>query len=163
MSRWHPKSMLERFEEKFVPVTESGCWLWTAARHGRGYGLFHTGRGLRKGKMEFAHRISYELYRGIQPEADEVVCHSCDVPDCVNPNHLFLGTQKDNMEDMKSKKRAKNGKLRLSEQEVRAILKSEGRLKDIANEFGIYVGYCSRLRAGKVKHWKHLVEEVTID
>lgn len=96
----------DRFIEK-VEKTEQGCWTWTAATYRKGYGHFQR---LIDGKwrMYKAHRYSYEVYKGKIPSG-MLVCHSCDNPTCVNPNHLFLGTQKDNMIDMLSKNRKVRG------------------------------------------------------
>ncbi len=156
------RSMLDRFEEKFMPVTESGCWIWIASSHERGYGLFHTGRDIRKGKMEFAHRVSYELYKGYQPTADDSVCHKCDNPFCVNPDHLFIGTHQDNMSDMASKGRTKLAKLRLTEDDVIRIIEYPANNKTTAEKFGIDGGYCSRLRRFKIPHWQYLSERYKI-
>ena len=81
------------FENKILKA-EDGCWLWTAAIKGNGYGNF----GLR-GKTKTAHRVAFLLYKGEIPE-DKIVRHSCDVRCCVNPEHLLLGTYKDNSQDM---------------------------------------------------------------
>lgn len=83
----------ERFDEKWEAVTESGCWIWTAGLDSRGYGKFRL-----PDKQMKAHRQAYILYKGAIPEG-MIVCHTCDVPTCVNPDHLFLGTHKDNMQD----------------------------------------------------------------
>ncbi len=83
----------ERFESK-IRVTP-GCWHWTAAALPRGYGRF----GLPNRKVALAHRMSYELYVGSIPDG-MVVRHRCDTPSCVNPDHLELGTQADNVADM---------------------------------------------------------------
>lgn len=83
------KTLKERFEEKFV-VDSSGCWLWTDNTKGRcGYGHIKIDR-----KETFAHRTSYELYRGTIP-IGQCVIHYCKVPSCVNPEHLFLGSRDD--------------------------------------------------------------------
>lgn len=93
-----PKSAMEAFSTKYEPVPESGCWIWIGACNGR-YGLLWRPPG-----FSMAHRISYELHVGPVPDG-MYVCHSCDVTLCVNPNHLFLGTQTDNMRDMMRKGR----------------------------------------------------------
>jgi hypothetical protein len=92
------KSTLERFEDKFVK-SESGCWEWIGGKYVGGYGVFYF-----RGKKRGAHRVSYILYVG-EILNGLSVCHKCDNPSCVNPNHLFLGTQLDNVRDMFSKGR----------------------------------------------------------
>ena len=87
----------ERFFQK-VDKTES-CWLWKGALNSRGYGSFSF-----EGKIISSHRYSYETYVGKIPEGMHV-CHSCDVRNCVNPEHLWAGTHSDNMKDMVSKDR----------------------------------------------------------
>lgn len=91
-------SIEERFYQK-VEKTDS-CWLWTGARNSRGYGCFSDGTG----KRLLAHRYSYTLHRDVIPEG-LIVCHTCDVRECVNPEHLWVGTHKDNSDDMFAKNR----------------------------------------------------------
>ncbi len=149
------KSMLQRFESKFEPVTESGCWIWTASQHGRGYGLFHTGLNAGKAKMEYAHRVSYKLYKGIDPGVHEV-CHKCDVTSCVNPAHLFLGSHQDNMDDMKGKGRFINSKerIKVDGQDEAIRLRSVGfKVKQIAEILSVSESHASRLSRGLRKHF----------
>ncbi len=93
-------TLLQRFEAKVIPVTESGCWLWMGASNHRGYGLISVDK-----KTFLSHRISWGLHRFPIPDGLHV-CHHCDVPACVNPDHLFLGTNMDNMMDKVRKGRA---------------------------------------------------------
>lgn len=87
----------ERFFQK-VNKTES-CWLWTGALNSRGYGSFRF-----NGKSESAHRYSFRYFNGeIQPGM--IICHKCDVPACVNPQHLWEGTHLDNNQDCIAKGR----------------------------------------------------------
>jgi hypothetical protein len=91
---------IERFNEGFIPEPNSGCWLWvrSISRNGNGYGFFKLG------EERTAHRSSWIIFRGIIP-AGKFVLHKCDTPSCVNPDHLFLGSQKDNILDMYKKHR----------------------------------------------------------
>lgn len=95
---------VSRFNEKYEIVTESGCWIWTACRAGTGYGTFRVNK-----KSYSAHKISYFINKGEVRDGLHVL-HRCDVRECVNPNHLFLGTNKDNVLDAVLKGRKKHSK-----------------------------------------------------
>lgn len=84
-----------------VERVESGCWLWRGSLDGGGYGQISTAQGFAPAK---AHRVSWEMRNGPIPDG-MVVCHTCDTPACVNPDHLFIGTQQDNMRDCSRKNR----------------------------------------------------------
>lgn len=88
---------IDRFVEK-VNKTES-CWLWTGGTYVKGYGNFWNGE-----KLVSAHRFSFEYFNCPIPKG-MCVCHKCDNVACVNPSHLWLGTQKQNLQDMYKKKR----------------------------------------------------------
>lgn len=94
-------SLIDRFTAMFEPIPFSGCWIWTGALDGRGYGQMATTNGKSPKK---AHRVSYELFNGAIPDG-LVVRHKCDIPCCVNPWHLEIGTQKDNMQDASARGR----------------------------------------------------------
>jgi len=101
MSR--PFNIMESFWSRVEKLgNESGCWLWMGGCTDLGYGLFHPGKGMNYG----AHRFSAEL-AGMDVK-DKNVCHKCDTPSCVNPNHLFVSTQLGNMRDKVSKNRQAN-------------------------------------------------------
>jgi HNH endonuclease len=88
----------ERFERYFE--RGPGCWLWTGSTQPKGYGQINRGDGV----PERAHRVAWTKFRGPIPEGLQVL-HRCDNPGCVNPDHLFLGTDGDNMHDKQGKGR----------------------------------------------------------
>ena len=132
----------------------NGCVLWTGPLHSWGYGTLEY-----KGKGYQAHRVSWALRNGPIP-AGLFVCHKCDVPACVNPDHLFLGTHDDNMADKKAKGRAwshkgeANKRAKLTAAAVLAI-RADGRVaREVAADYGI-----SRTLVWGIKHrqtWKHI-------
>ena len=88
----------ERFDSKYIKDS-SGCWLWQACKDRDGYGQLQVA-----GRSIGAHRVSWELTNGPIPEG-LYVCHHCDITNCVNPDHLFIGTNTDNMRDKVNKGR----------------------------------------------------------
>ena len=113
---------VERFDSKVIPEPNCGCYLWTASTNKSGYGKYSNG----KSQWVLAHRYAYEHVNGEIPK-NMLVCHKCDTPSCVNPEHLFVGTHKDNAadRDKKSRRVATKGSARswskLDEDKVRDI------------------------------------------
>src|SRR5438105_2492420 len=149
------KTLRERFDSKWTPEPNSGCWLWLGAVSGGawgGYGIIRIG-----GRNRQAHRISWELFKGEIPLGMQV-CHTCDTPGCVNPNHLFVGTQSDNQKDCNSKGRRDsrgelNGRAKLTS-ELATMIKSSGKNKsELSREFGISRRQISRIKTGE--HWNY--------
>jgi hypothetical protein len=155
---------MDRKERFLAKVSQSsGCWMWTAGRFERGYGAFQW----QKGKVVKAHRAAWTLFKGEIPEG-LFVCHKCDEPLCVNPEHLFLGTARDNSQDMIAKGRGKypgptsppkgtqHHKAKLTEAEVLQIraIGYSARMIDTANAFGISEANVSSIV--RKETWKHL-------
>jgi hypothetical protein len=140
----------------YVPITDCGCWIWLGTTAGGGYGVFTDGQRRIK-----AHRLSFELHVGPIPQG-LFVCHRCDVPPCVNPAHLFLGTCADNCEDMRLKGRSqrgiRNGHVKLTELEVlriREALKAGlSSVTSLGQQYGVSQSAISLIKARKT--WVHV-------
>ena len=143
---------LEKAKKRFwVKVDKRGedeCWEWKASRHPKGYGMFRFNR-----MSAYAHRIAWMLVYGQIPEG-LYVCHRCDNPPCCNPDHLFLGTQKDNMLDSALKGRQR---IKLSEKDIIEIRRkcTIDRISQIqlAEQFGISNRTISQIVAGDRWAW----------
>ena len=153
------KSLEDRFMEKVYMEPNSGCWLWDSSVTIDGYGRFRT-----KERTEHAHRASYKIFKdGIS--GGLYVLHKCDVRSCVNPHHLFLGTQKDNMDDMNAKSRRPRGEdhpnSKLNSVQVRIIrrLLESGivKQKTIAELFNVSTQPITLINTGK--GWDRLSSE----
>lgn len=132
-----------------------GCWLWAALCAPDGYGRMNV-----SDMSTAAHRYSWLLHHGAIPPTAKV-CHRCDIRACVNPDHLFIGTQAENMADMVRKGRSlageRHNKARLTDGQVRRIraLRADGALlAEIADRFGVALGTIGMITAGKT--WRHV-------
>lgn len=147
------KTLRERIEGGSVPEPNTGCWLWEGPYHSKGYGILSVRR--------YAHRVSYAVYRGPIPDG-MFVCHRCDTPPCVNPDHLFLGTPLDNMRDMARKGRANrrwqhpgfgtaHPKSKLTSDQVAEIRRLRGTVaqSELARRFGVSGATVCHVQTGK--------------
>jgi len=162
------KSVQSRFENKIEKVDtvqeiDGLCWEWTCMTHDYGYGRFSI-----DGKWFLAHRISWRLYEGNIPD-EKYVLHKCHNEKCVNPDHLYIGTQKDNVEDavnqgnFEDRKNGDvsgeiNGQSKLSADDVRQIRRkyeeTEKTYYDLSNEYGISFGCVGKIV--RRERWEHI-------
>ena len=145
---------VDRFHKKYE-ISESGCWIWTAGTRPNGKGVLYPRHWTDDGKSIGAHRFSFELSRGAIPKG-MYVCHKCDTPLCVNPDHLFIGTHHDNMRDMVTKRRSftgrgkdKKGRAKLTNQQADQIRKMEISHSKLAAMFGVSQTTISRIKRGE--------------
>lgn len=151
------------------------CWIWTGARDSKGYGRFSVGNsrrpdGRRRNSMVGAHRLSYEFHVGPIPNGPGFhgicVLHRCDNPSCVRPDHLFIGTNADNVRDMDTKGRRVNAQPRgsrhpaaiLTEEKVRAIVIAHRERgisqSQLSREYGVSTSTVNHIFTGRL--WAHV-------
>jgi len=162
--------------ERFWPRVKktSGCWLWTGAKLPAGYGTI--GSGGRRGASVYTHRLSWEIANGRTVPAGLFVLHHCDNPQCVRPDHLFIGTAADNAQDAIAKGRSappeitarvgtSNGRAKLTEDDVLAIRSAyaslprrrrvkRGSLAVLADRYGVTPNLVSMIARRVI--WRHL-------
>jgi hypothetical protein len=152
MKKPHKQKILERIQID----NETGCWNWTGKLCNRGYGwLKETSAG--KKRYLKSHRASYETWNGVIPPG-MFVCHTCDNRRCVNPEHLFLGTPKENIADARAKGRLggpqKKKRVCLNEGQAIYALMSTRSAVELAKEWGVSKSCLFGLRQRKT--WRHL-------
>jgi endogenous inhibitor of DNA gyrase (YacG/DUF329 family) len=140
---------------KRVAKSDDGCWLWTGVRGNDGYGQASI-----NGAMDRAHRVVWAATHGPIP-AGLQVCHHCDQPLCVRPEHLFLGTAGDNYVDSRAKDRnsrgSRNGHAKLTEAQVAAMRagpRRRGNPQRWAQRYGLSVRHMKRILSGRA--WRHV-------
>ena len=143
-----------RFEAKFLRLGPDECWFWIGASHGQGYGTYNAGSTV------LAHRIALSWRLGRDLEPSECACHSCDNPSCVNPDHLWPGSNADNVADRLRKGRLagapgeSNRNARLTEaqvEEIRACV-SRGEMQTIvAARFGVGKRHVNAIVRGRAR------------
>lgn len=144
----------ELYRKRFVSLFDKTktCWVWRSAAKSKIRPRFQI-----KHKSYLAYRIAYVIYKGAIHKGLQV-CHSCDNIYCVNPNHLWLGTQKQNLQDCRNKQRHMHGVdhtgTRLTNSKVLAIRKSKSLYKNICAKYNISLATVSRIKNKKV--WRHL-------
>lgn len=141
-------------DAKSIPEPNSGCHLWLGAVSKRtGYGIYASWRGLNM----MPHRASWTERNGPIPVGLHVL-HKCDVRSCINPEHLFLGTNSDNVADRDSKGRQPKGErikqAKLRSDQVLGIRKDCRPHDQVAQAYGVDVSQISRIKSGKA--WKHV-------
>lgn len=153
------ESLEDKFKTKYQ-IKENGCWEWTSHLFSNGYGCINEYEN-KKTKCLLAHRVSYSLFNGEIPP-NMVVMHTCDNPKCVNPKHLVIGTQKENIHDMINKGRKSisphygenNGSSKLTEEKVKSILKlryeNKEKVSNIANVFSVSKALIEKIISGRL-------------
>ena len=158
----YKKELSERFFSK-IAKRDSGCWEWIGnVNKGTGYGVIDMRDRNKKGKTVRAHRVSWEIHNGEIPTG-LFVCHKCDNRICTNPDHLFLGTNLDNMQDARNKGRTLKGerqhqsKLNTAEVlRIRELYKEGNSARSIWLMIKNACGYSQVLRICQNKRWRHI-------
>ena len=146
---WTPE---ERFEDFYIPEPNSGCWLWFGCWNVCGYGVLGV-----NGKSILAHRFSYQKYRSSIPNNKNVL-HHCDVRCCVNPAHLFIGTQLTNVRDMECKGRSRHpngeahGRAKLTAIQASEIRSSKESNRKLATRYDVSHFVVGQIKRGRI--WK---------
>lgn len=181
MAMLPPPTLTAKDEQRFWShVDKSGeCWEWMASKGAQGYGIFYAFLpGSSRQRHYRAHRVAFMIENGYYPKL--MVCHHCDNPSCVRPDHLFAGTSLDNNQDKIAKGRARysgnknpprgmrSGKAKLTDDDVRAIRRRYRRWNGphggvrsnavpLAEEYGISRWHVTGILKGK--RWRHLLED----
>ena len=160
-----PKPAIYRFNNSFVKDEKTGCWNWIGKSRSGSSRLY--GRITVDNKIMPAHRYSWELHNDKKIPAGMLVMHKCDNPECVNPDHLTIGTTQDNSDDKVRKNRqakgesfskrkpasgSKNGLAKLTEIEAKEIFNSKSPQREIASRYGVSQTVVHNIKS--IKTWK---------
>ena len=163
-----PAPLADRFWQKVNKQSGTACWLWTGARSLQtGYGSISVQVSTRCHRNILAHRVAWELTHGPIPPG-MFVCHLCDNPPCVRPDHLVLGTHAANLFDARQKGRMatvrgeRNGQAKLTSDDIVTIATLRGTMpqKAIAARFGIHQAHVKDIQLGK--RWGHIERPVAL-
>lgn len=155
MSRKPNKSTDVFQSHRYTANQKTGCWEWRGGKISAGYGSFTLYK-----ETYLAHRVAYGVKYGLIPEGF-VICHRCDNPSCINPEHLFLGTMSDNIKDRDTKGRTTRGESqhasKLTRQgvlDIRRKLAEGVRQKDVAKQYSLHQTTISLIKMRK--NWRHI-------
>lgn len=143
----------ERLLSRVSMIPIAGCWIWTGAIAQGGYASVWL-----RGRVVGAHKAAYLTWIGDIP-AGKNVCHRCDVRCCINPYHLFLGDQFENMRDAALKGRIGHHCAKLTFEQAQEIRSSQGRGVDIARQYGVSQNILCNLRAGRSYRRHHALRK----
>ncbi len=149
----------KRLDENYIPEPNSGCWLWLLGIVRGGYGQTQI-----DGKKYLAHRVQWVRFNGPIPKG-MFICHHCDTPLCINPNHLFMGNHQDNMSDAVRKGRfqyfrnafrgEKHPLSKLSKDKVLAIRSDNRKIAEIARDYNVGWSTIGDIKSHRT--WEHLI------
>jgi hypothetical protein len=165
-----PKPAPYRFAKSYIKDDVSGCWIWQGKSRSGNCRLY--GRITVDGKIVPAHRYSWELHNQKKIPKGVFVLHKCDNPECVNPDHLFLGTHKDNMDDKVRKGRqasgeslshprakgSRNGLSKLTEKQAIEIFNDPRSQRLLAKKYGVSQTVIHNIKSKKT--WRHIHESI---
>lgn len=141
----------ERFLMQFKKNDIDLCWLWEGDKRPNGKGILYGRFTIENGKGTSAHRYSYKFFNGDIPD-NLFICHKCDTPLCVNPNHLFLGSHKENMKDMVNKNRSYKGRgekksiSKLTNKQASEIRQSDDKRENLAKKYNVSLSCIARIK-----------------
>jgi len=153
----------KKFDERYVIVPECGCWIWTGAltyHPSHRYGNLPVSKSFNYK----AHRYSVERFHGVKLSKKDFVCHKCDVSECVNPDHLYVGTPRDNARDRDARGRhvafkgERHPMVKLTESQAIEIYQAEGNHRKIAERYNIARPTVTAIKNDKL--WQHVTKNL---